>query len=490
MPTSPSACNSPAFVSAIRRTVQARRLITPGEPVLVAASGGPDSTAMLYALWQIARTSPMPLAVAHFHHGLRGAEAERDAAFVAGQAAELGLPFYIERGNVEGYRRDERLSTEEAARRLRYDFLHRTAGANRFSKIAVGHHADDNAESVLLFVLRGSGRRGISGIPPKRGRLVRPLIDCRRNEIRRYLKEEQIGFVLDSSNADNAFVRNRLRNDLIPKLAADYNPNLVETLCRLSAVARAEDDWMETLAEPLLTGALLQREADRILLSVPALSALPKAACRRVLRQAISSLKGDLRRIGFRHIEAVRRLCEEKDGCASFHLPRNIRVYRAYERVEICLAPENGGCASLGSEPEPKTFRYRLYEPGEVHLIEAGFCLRLTACGPVDAERIRRSGQRTAFFDMGKIYFPITVRNARPGDRFRPLGMTGTQKLQDFFTDRKVSRRSRWMCPLVISGGKIAWVAGHRISEDFKVEPASRRLLLAELLADPMGVIT
>jgi tRNA(Ile)-lysidine synthase len=435
---------------------------------------------MLYALWQIARTRPMPLAVAHFHHGLRGAEADRDAAFVAGQAAELGLPFFIERGDVEGYRRSERLSTEEAARRLRYDFLHRTADANRFSKIAVGHHADDNAESLLLFVLRGSGRRGISGIPPQRGRLVRPLIDCRRDEIRRYLEEEHIAFVLDASNTDNAFVRNRLRNDLIPKLAADYNPNLVETLSRLSTVARAEDDWMEALAEPLLARALVRQEADRILLSVPALCALPKAACRRVLRQAISSVKGDLRRIGFGHIEAIRRLSKEKGGCASLHLPRNIRVYRAYEHLEIRLALENGGGL------QPATFRYRLYGPGEVHLVEAGFCLRLTACGPVDAVRLRRSGQRTAFFDMGKIYFPITVRNPRPGDRFRPLGMTGTQKLQDFFTDRKVPRRSRWTCPLVISGGKIAWVVGHRISEDFKVETASRRLLLAELLADPM----
>jgi tRNA(Ile)-lysidine synthase len=269
-------------------------------------------------------------------------------------------------------------------------------------------------------------------------------------------------------------------------LAADYNPNLVETLCRLSALARSEDAWMETLTEPLLAGALLHREADRILLSVPTLSALPKAACRRVLRQAISSLKGDLRRIGFRHIEAVRRLSEEKGGCATLHLARNLRVYRAYERLEIYIATENGGCAARGGEPEPKTFRYQLFEPGEVHLVEAGFYLRLTACGPVDAERIHNSGQRTAFFDMGKIYFPITVRNPRPGDRFRPLGMTGTRKLQDFFTDRKVSRRIRWTCPLVISGGKIAWVAGHRISEDFKVEPASRRLLLAELLADPM----
>ncbi len=131
-------------------------------------------------------------------------------------------------------------------------------------------------------------------------------------------------------------------------------------------------------------------------------------------------------------------------------------------------------------------FSYRLLEPGEVHLVEAGFRLRLTEHGPVDAERIRSSGQRTAFFDMGKINFPITVRNPRPGDRFRPLGMTGTQKLQDFFVDRKLPQPLRRMCPVVVSGGKIAWVAGHRISEDFKVEPASRRLLFAELLADPV----
>jgi tRNA(Ile)-lysidine synthase len=391
----------------------------------------------------------------------------------------MGVAFFPGRVDVEGYRRRHRLSREEAARRLRYEFLLKTADRNGFSKIALGHHADDSVESMLLFFLRGAGRRGLAGIPPMRGRFIRPLIELRKKELQNYLNRHGIPFVLDSSNTDRNHVRNRIRHELIPHLSKVYNPALVDTLLRLSKVVRDEDRWLDTLAADRFKEALVFKAPDRVALSVSRLASLAEAACRRVLRTAVAELTGDLRRIGYRHIEAVRLLLLGEKGTGQLDLPRGIRVDRSYDRLTLRRPRPN-------PLPGPAEYDFVLRGPGEVRIPDGGGTLRLTLSGPVDAATITRSGHRVAFFDMGRFDFPVTVRNVRPGDRFRPLGMTGTQKVSDFFVNRKVPRRLRSACPVLISRGKIAWVVGHRIAEDFRARPETRQTLRAELLAEPV----
>jgi tRNA(Ile)-lysidine synthase len=453
-------------------------MIAAGDSILVAASGGPDSIALVHSLFQIAQDQSIPIALAHLHHGLRGAEADRDAEFVARQATAMGLRLFSDRLDVHAYRRRHRLSLEEAARKLRYASLRHMADRHGFSKIAVGHHADDSAESILLFLLRGAGPRGLGGIAPKRGRFVRPLIDQRREQILAYLEENDIPYVVDSTNADRRFLRNRIRHDLIPQLSAEYNPQLTESLLRLSTIVQAEDRWMDELAEKMFEKAVIGEEPERLSLSVSRLAALPEAACRRVLRKTVTELQGDLRRIGFRHLEAVGTLLHQKKGTGELHLPRGLRVFRCYDRLEFCQDDR------LSQADAPK-YRLCIEAPGEFRLPVGGLLLRLSVCGPVDFGRLARSGQQVAFFDMGKFCFPVTVRNVRPGDRFRPSGMAGTQKVFDFFVNRKVPRHLRSSCPLLVCGGKIAWVVGHRTAEDFRAGPESRQVLRAELLADP-----
>ncbi len=477
MPTSPSGSSRPGFVTKVAGTLTAYRMIDPGDSILVAASGGPDSTALLHALFQIAAQRGIPLAAAHIHHGLRGERADRDADFAARQASLLDIGFFSERLDVPGYRRRYRLSTEEAARRLRYEALQRIADCHGFSKIAVGHHADDSAESILMFLLRGSGPRGLGGVMPKRGAIIRPLIERRREEILAYLSREGIPFTVDETNADTRFLRNRIRHELIPQLAAGYNPNLVQTLLRLADIVRADDRWLETLAEPLFAEALASRTDEQIVLSVPRVSALPEAAGRRVIRRALQEMNGDLKRIGFRHIEAICRLLSAQKGSGELHLPGGIRAVRTYDRLLLHRPGQDRISESAG-------YLFRLDGPGEVRL-PAGGILRLSKCGTVDAVQMARSGHRVAFFDMGKFYFPATVRNARPGDRFRPLGMAGTQKVSDLFVNRKVPRHLRWSCPVLICGDKIAWVVGHRMAEDFRALPGAPEAICAEMLADP-----
>jgi tRNA(Ile)-lysidine synthase len=452
-------------------------MIARGDSILVAASGGPDSTALLHALDEIGRKKAAAIAVAHLHHGLRGREADRDADFAARQAASLGLDFYSEHVDAAAYRRRHRLSTEEAARRLRYDFLLRTAERRSFSKIALGHNADDNAESVLMFLFRGAGPRGLAGISPRQGRFIRPLIELPREEIRSFLARRKIPFVLDSTNADLRFVRNRIRHELIPHLTAAYNPNLIETLLRHSKVIGAEEKWLEALTAERFEEALLFRDPDRVELSVSQVAAFDKAACRRVLRKAVAELTGDLRRIGFRHIEAIRRMVIQKKGSGEIALPRGVRAVRCYDRLSVRYQRGEPSDA-------PSDFSVLVNGPGHVRIPGRSQSLRLTLCASADAAEIARSGHRVVFFDMGKLDFPVTVRNLRPGDRFRPLGMTGTQKVSDFFVNRKVPRQLRWTCPVLVSGGNIAWVVGHRMAEDFRAGPEARQVLRGELLAE------
>ena len=477
MPTSPSGSSRSDFVLKVLRTLTAHRMLVRGDSILVAASGGPDSTALLHALVDIAKEKAATLAVAHLHHGLRGAEADRDADFAARQAASLGLDFHVEHIDVGGYRRRHRLSTEEAARSLRYDFLLRMADRGGFTKIALGHNADDNAESVLMFLFRGAGPRGLAGISPRRGRFIRPLIEVQRKEICAYLSHRKIPFVRDSTNADRRYVRNRIRHELIPHITAAYNPNLIETLLRHSKVVRAEEKWLEDLTRARFGEALLSRDPDRLELSVSHVAGLEKAACRRVLRKAVAELTGNLRRIGFRHVEAIRGLAIQDKGSGKIDLPGGIRVVRCYDRIAFGFERDE----PLDDRPD---FCVSLNGPGRVRIPGRRQALQLTLCDSADAAEIARSGHRVAFFDMGKFVFPVTVRNAAPGDRFRPLGMTGTQKVSDFFVNRKVPRDLRWSCPVLVSGGKIAWVVGHRMAEDFRARAETRQVLRGELLAE------
>jgi len=480
MPTSPSGSSKADFLSKVLQTITAHRMLTAGDSVLVAASGGPDSSALLHALFRISQKNGMPIAAAHLHHGLRPLEADRDAEAVGRQAAQLGVPFFEERIDVEGFSGRGGLSLEEAARKVRYDFLRRTADRRGFTKIAVGHHADDSVESMLMFFFRGAGPRGLSGILPVRGRIIRPLIERRRDEIRRYLARQGLSFVVDSTNEDRRFLRNRIRHELIPLLAAEYNPKLTETLLRLSTVLRDEERWLAGLAEKALAETRIDRDDSSVTLSVPALAALPAAARRRVIRSALLGVKGDLRRIGFRHVEAVCRLATQPRAAGELHLPRGIGVYRSYERLRFCRSRRPAPAAS------EEGYCFRIDGPDEVRIPGRGELLRLERCNRFDPGRMAQSGQRVAFFDMGKLYFPLTVRSVLPGDRFRPLGMAGSQKLSDFFVNQKVPRHLRRSCPVLVCGGKIAWVVGHRIAEDFRADAESRAVLRAELLAEPV----
>lgn len=439
-----------------------------GDAVLTGVSGGADSVALLHILTEIAHKFSLRLGVAHLNHCLRGKESDRDAEFVLLLAKESNLPYYIENADVQRHCRDFGLSPEEGARELRYAFYERIADQYGYDKIALGHHADDNAELMLMYLLRGAGPSGLSGIPPVRGhRIVRPLIEARKSELRDFLTAKGLKWVSDSSNEDRKYLRNRIRHDLIPLLISAYNPKIVESLNRLSSILRSEDEWMDARMLELSEACISDTAEGKILLTVP--NTLCIAAIRRLIRKAIERIKGNLRRISYSHLEAVYELLQ-KGG--SLDLPEGIRAEGVGNRL---VFSKTGG----RNRPDIKLlFEYVLTEPGTVFIKETGARVSIAQA---DMYFSLRENPCIAFFDRKTMSFPITVRNFRPGDRFRPLGAGGTQKVKKYFINSKIPEKERHLCPILVSDGKIIWIAGHRSDESVKVTAKTETVLKAEL---------
>lgn len=469
-----------------QRTINAYRMLQSGDAVLVGVSGGPDSVALLFVLNQLAPRLSLRLGVAHLNHGLRSKASDRDADFVKSLATRLDLPCYMEKSDIRAHQRRHRLSTEAAARQVRYAFYNKVAARHRFNKIALGHHADDNAELMLMFLLRGSGRPGMAGIRGMRNNLViRPFIEVGRADIMAFLEQNGIEYVTDRSNQDLRYLRNRVRHRLIPLLKKEYNPMIVPSLNRSSRILRSEDDWMETLAAPLYEKALVKADGQGATLQIAKLQDLPAAAVRRIVRRAIAAAKGDLRRIGFRHIQAISRLMVQGPAHGRLDLPDRIRVRREGQQLIFAKQPTplrsaNGPSGAARSLAAVADYDYEIRAPGAVLIKEVGWSLQFEVLPRKRLGDIRHAGHGTAFFDMDRLQFPLRIRNFRPGDRFTPLGMTGTQKLKKFFSNRKVPREERIRCPLLLSGDTIVWVAGYRIADPVKVRPTTARILKAE----------
>ncbi|HHP7234494.1 MAG TPA: tRNA lysidine(34) synthetase TilS [Desulfobacterales bacterium] len=474
--------------SRVQRTIDTHRMIAAGDSILVAVSGGPDSMAMLDLLVGLTDVLKIRLGIAHIDHNLRGDEGRADAEFVKSIAAQYRLPFFLERIDADDYRKRHGTSVEEAARRRRYGLLQAIARRRDYDRIAVGHNANDNAESVLLFLLRGSGPGGLGGIRPKvADRIIRPLIRLKRSQIDRYLSHRDLRFVSDRTNIDLRFVRNRIRHRLLPMLQNEFNPAVVAGLNRLAHIVRDEETWLQSLAAERFEVLIESRSAGRIDLAVTGLREMPAALQRRVLRVAIAEVKGNLRRIGYTHVESIRSLCAATDGGGFVDLPGNLRARRERQMLTVIRGEPKADprAAATGVPPTPR-FEYRIDSPQllpcTLNIEPISRCIRFSLVDPAVVADGRNAGQDAAFFDMNKLVFPLVLRGVRAGDRFSPAGVHGSQKVKKFFIDHKVPRAERTMCPVLVSAGTIVWLVGHRIDAAFAATADSRAVLKVELL--------
>ena len=421
----------------VRRTIRRYDLVPPGTRVLVALSGGPDSVALLTLLQLLAADLGCDLAgAAHLNHGLRGQAADEDEAFCRRLASAYGLPIDVETADVGRIARESHTSVEHAAHDARYAFFARAAGRLRADCIAVGHTRDDQAETFLLRLIRGAGPRGLGGIHPRAGAVVRPLMECGRAELQAFLRTRGIEFREDATNADVSILRNRVRHELIPALRARFSPRVVEVLDREATIAR-EDAALLGETALAAAGRLIARTPAGIEISAAALAAEPPAIARRVVRAAQEAVSGG-RFIGF---EAVQALLEFAASGAEG--PLDLPGHRVARRgALVVLGPAGPGRGRRARLASP-AFAYPLGIPGEVTVPESA-CAITAETGVVPAETpasgpwpLAGRGD-TAVVDAACIQGPLAVRSRLPGDRFRPLGLRGHKKLQDFFVDRGI----------------------------------------------------
>ncbi len=335
------------FVREVFETISQFGMIQKKDAVLAGVSGGPDSVALVRVLLYLAKSKALTLGIAHLNHDLRGAESQRDETFVKNLAKELGLPFFSKTMDIIDLAKKEHLSVEEAGRNARYTFFTKTADTQGFSKIATGHNRDDNAEQVLMNLLRGSGPRGLTGIPPVReNRFIRPLIRMPKARILNFLEEKGQAFVLDSSNSDESYLRNKIRHDLIPRLEQDFNPEIKSGLDRLSHILRQEEDFLIGQATLVFNRCVIEENKGRVTLSIPELTQNHPALVNRVLRQAIERVKQDLRRITLTHVQDILTFMARSESGKSIDLPGQIRVYKAQNT--LCIQKEALPLRELG----------------------------------------------------------------------------------------------------------------------------------------------
>ena len=456
-----------------------------GVTLVVGVSGGADSSTLLYSLHRLSAACGIRLHIAHLNHDFRGEEADADARFVEELAGELGLPVSVEKRDPIAYRRERRISSfEQGAREMRYAFLAAVAAQAGAAAVAVGHTEDDLAETTLLHLLRGAGLTGLRGMtevapwpwPPGLATpaLFRPLLEVTKSETVEYCRELGRPFREDSGNAMFRFTRNRVRQDLIPYLAAEYNPRVRAALARLARTAAFELDYLEQETErvwPSLVTEKIDDDRTAVIFDRAAVLELHPALRRRILRRGYIELTGEARRLGESHIRAMAELVEAKASGLTLDLPGGLQLRAEGGRL-ILYRRKEGEAAYPVLEGE-----YRLgwsaRVDGETVTEIPGWRVtqRVVALGEINDWD--EGNPLAAYLNREALGSGGLVRRRQPGDRFQPLGMAGFKKLQDFFTDARISRRQRDGIPLLITKQGIAWVVGCRLAEWAKVPPES-----------------
>ena len=451
------------MLTKVRQTIARHGMLAPGERVLVAVSGGVDSIVLLHLLYELREELGIFLIVAHLDHRIRP-ESQADAEFVAAEAQRLGLPLVLEESDVPRYAEEHGLGPEEAAREVRYRFLEEAAAKVGADRIALGHQRDDLVETLLINLIRGAGLPGLRGMAPVRGRFIRPLIECSRAEIEAFAGKQRLEYRQDRTNLEKKYLRNRIRLELLP-LLEDYRPNVAARLAQTAQVLGEAASYLERVAHERLEELVRPEDDDGLVLDRRRLLEEEPIIRTFILREAVRRSRGTLRDVEFVHLHKMSELIEGERSRAELHLPGRLRFRRDGERLSL---------TPLQQEVESEPYEFPL-QMGDNPFPQLGWQFTLEEVEPLpkfDEDPLQE------LIDRDRIEEPLLIRNRRPGDRFRPLGMAGTKKLQDFFIDRKVPLEERDRIPLLCDRQGIVWVVGLRLSEDYKVTDKTKRALL------------
>jgi len=453
----------------VRRTIDRYRLLEKGDRLIVGVSAGVDSMVLLHLLNASREAFNLSLIVAHVNHGLRPEESEKEAELVQEESERLGLPFEYGQFNVKEFQQLTGFSPQDAARRVRFQFFQDLLEKHHAKKIALGHNADDQVETILLRLIRGSGLQGLKGILPIReGKVIRPLLEAWREEIETFAIEKGIHYRLDSSNLKQDYLRNRIRLALIPSVEREYQTNFKKILLRTSAILREENDYLEKGTEEAYR-KIVQQEKDTLSFKFSEYQSLHQAIQWRIIRRVMETICAQgmaVEEQEWSDVHQIHQRLRKPPPSFILELSRGLWIEKQYDIVKLGRG---------GVKPFPP-FEVELIFPGHTFIEEIGkeIIIEEVNRGPF---RDDKESLSMIFMDCESLQFPLKIRNFRPGDRFRPLGVKGTQKVKEFFIDHKVPRFERPKIPLLISGEKIVWIVGYRIDERVKVTEKTKKVL-------------
>jgi tRNA(Ile)-lysidine synthase len=466
--------NEPStFEQLVIENCQELKLFPEDSKVLLALSGGADSTALFHVLNRLASKLKITLGVAHLNHQTRGEESDKDSEFVQALAKEHDLPCHIKSKNVKAWVESEGYSFQEGARVYRQIFLCEVAEKNHYSTIALGHHQDDQAETVLMNILRGSGLNGLGGMLVKRKAFVRPLLNCSRQEILDYLDSQGAAFRQDASNQDVSYLRNKIRLELIPEIENSFAPRFKSQLGKMSQLLQEDESYLFEEAQNLFqeVGQITEKG---LTLPVDKLRGLHPAILNRVLRFGIHEIKGNLKSIEFGHIQQVLQLLKYPSSSACV-LPGDIKI--AMGKDEMVLSQLDRTSSSTPSDK--KCSHVSIQVPGDTRFDPGKVTMRARV--EFKTNQFSQANPNQAFMDFDAVGSRVEMRFYHSGDRFWPLGAPGGKKLKSWFIDQKIPREKRSEIPILTdSSGDIIWVYGHQISEKVKIRPDTQNVLYLE----------
>lgn len=457
------------LLTKVEETIQKNGLLVPGDKVLIAYSGGPDSTALMLALLDLRQEWDLDLTLAHFNHRLRRS-ADEDERFVRQAAENHSLPLVVGSEDVRLFAAEYRLNVEEAGRRLRYRFLRESARAGGKTKIATGHTLNDQAETFFMRLLRGSGLQGLSGIYPLvDGLIVRPLLRVECKDVEAYLRTKKAAFVTDSSNADRRFLRNRIRHELVPFFQKEFDPSILSRIGKITSILQEDEAVLNRIAKTE-AGKAIQKRDGLLCLDWKFLSSLPLGMARRVAREYVFALRGDLRRITYDDIEALLGLEKDKE---------------CQLKKDLLLRREKNWIFNKSHSPAEKP-DFELLWSGESPLAIPSLNKHLKGHKLISApENLSCDNRKKALLDWNSLRFPLTVRTRREGDRYFPFGAPGSKKLKEIMRAKNIPTHQRERMPVVLSAGKIVWVTGLPVSDLFKVTPQTEDVFVISVENGP-----
>ncbi len=447
-----------------------KNLIAKGDSLILGVSGGPDSMTMLDLFACLKKKYALDIVIFHLNHMFRK-EAEEEALFVKNKAKEYGLDVVIVKFNVPELIKEEKISPEEGARETRFRILSKLAKKLDIKKVAMAHNKDDLVETVFLNLIRGTGLKGLIGIEPISYNyglsIIHPLLALSRVDIEYYCKEYNLEPRIDPSNNEAVYTRNKIRNLILPQIEEEINAGVKDVIYRMASNIREEEQFLQRYSEDSFQDSIIKRNEEFIILSLSKLQREEYPIRRRIIKNAVNELQGDVMDLYSVHYQAVEGLIASGETGKIIQLKDANRVRTSYDHL---IFEKDDADNSI------KKFSYELSVPGEVR--NNNFILN-TEVIDKDNQWCKIALERSnCICDFDKIEFPLTVRNRRKGDCFIPFGMTGTKKVKDFFIDQKIPVLKRDKIPLVVDNlGKIIWIAGYRADNSFKVDKGTKKLL-------------